>query len=139
MSQQNIAILTLTMVANGTVEEHRVIGFDGAQATVQGQKVMGSAITSADDGESFGITTHGTAIVETGAAIAVGDAIITDAQGRAIPTTGPLSVAAGATPVTSSAANGTILQGATLPEYSFGDALQAAAGTGERIEVLLRR
>ncbi|MBF0402255.1 MAG: DUF2190 family protein [Magnetococcales bacterium] len=139
MSQQNISILTLTLIASGTVNPYRAIGFDGAQAAVQGQKTMGTSLSQANNSEAMAVVTHGTAIVESGAAILMGDSLITDNQGRAIPASGALALAAGAVAVTSSAANGALLEGADLPEYVFADALQAAAGVGEFIEVLLRR
>jgi hypothetical protein len=139
MSQQSMSILTLTMIANGAVTENRLVGFNGAQATVAGQKVMGSSMTKAANGEALGVVTHGTAIVETGVAITVGAALVCDSQGRAVPASGTLGVLSGAVAVTSSAANGAILQGSDLPEFVFADALQAASGSGELIEVLLRR
>ena len=139
MSQQNISVLTLTLIANGLVTENRAVGFDGLQANTQGQKVIGSAMTMAANGEALAVVTHGTAILESGAAVAVGDSIITDALGRAIPSSGTLTVGAGAVAVTSSAANGSILEGGDFPEFIFADALQSAGGAGEFIEVLLRR
>jgi len=135
---QSISTLALTTAANGAVTARRAVGFDGAQATVQGQKILGIAHTDAADGELLALDAKGTAIVEAGAAINIGDSLIIDAQGRAIPTTGNLAVAAGATAVSSTAANGEILTGGDLPEYVFGDALEAAAGAGEFIEVVLR-
>lgn len=139
MSQQAHSIYNLTLAASGAVTEYRGVGFDGAQATVQGQKVAGVAKRSAAAGQAFDAAIVGTAVVEAGAAIAVGAALIVDAQGRAIPSTGALTVKAGATAVTSTAANGAILQGGDGPEYVFADALQAAAAAGDKIEVLLRR
>lgn len=139
MSQQSISVLTLTVTASGAVTEGRAVGFDGAQATTQGQKVMGVAVTDASSGEALAVVTHGTAVMETGAAVAVGDSVMVDTDGRAIPVTGALGVASGATPVTSSAANGAILAGADLPEFVLGDALQAAAAAGAFIEIMLRR
>lgn len=139
MGKQSIPTLSLTLKALGAVAVHRAVGFNGAQASVQGQKVQGVARVDAVDAQDFTLDVAGTAIVETGAAFAVGDSLIVDAQGRAIAATGTLAVAAGATPVTSSAANGAILQGADLPEYVFADALEPATGPGEFVEVLLRR
>lgn len=136
---QNIATLSLPITASGAVTAYRGIGFDGAQATAQGQKIMGIARSDAGDAEKLTLDVAGTAIVEAGAAIAVGDALIMDSQGRAIPSTGALAVAAGSTTVTSTAANGAILTGGDAPEYVFGDALEAAAAAGQTIEVLLRR
>jgi hypothetical protein len=138
MSQQNISILTLTALANGAVTANRAIGFNGAQATSQGQKVMGASVTDADSGNSFPVTTLGTAIMESGAAITIGDSLITDSQGRVIPASA-LEVGTGATPVTSSAADGAIFTGADLPDFVIADSLQVAAAAGKMIEVLLRR
>ncbi len=139
MGQQQITTLSLTLIAIGLITEHRAIGFDGAQATVQGQKVQGFARWSAAAGEDLTVDVAGTVIAEAGAPISVGDSVMVDAQGRVVPVTGVLSVAAGATAVTSTAANGAILTGADLPEYVVGDALEAAAAAGQLIEILLRR
>ncbi len=139
MSQQNISLLTLTVIASGAIAAGRGVGFDGAAVTTQGQKFMGMAMTSASSGTALAVITHGTAIAETGAAIALGDSLIVDSQGRVIPVTGGLQLASGATPVTSSAANGLILEGGDLPEFIIGDAMQTAAGAGEFIEIMLRR
>lgn len=138
MSRQALSIFSDTLTASGAVTKHRAVGFDGAQATVQGQKVMAVSETDAVDGADFAATVIGTTVIESGAAVAVGNSLIVDAQGRAIPASA-LTVAAGATAVTSTAANGDILVGADLPDYVFADALQAAAAAGEFIEVLLRR
>jgi len=135
---QSITTLSLTRPASGAITARRAVGFDGAQATVQGQKIMGIAHTDAADGEDLTLDVRGTAVIEAGAAINIGDSLIVDAQGRAIPTTGNLAVAAGATAVSSTAANGEILTGGDLPEYVFADALEAATAAGEFIEVLLR-
>lgn len=128
-----------TVIANGAVKAKHLVGFDGAEASVQGQKVMGVADTDAADGQALAVNVIGTAIVEAGAAIAKGDALIAGADGRAIPSSGKLAVAAGATQVTSTAANGEILTGGEMPEYVFAEALQAADAAGKFIEVLLRR
>lgn len=139
MSQQNISILTLTVVAAGTVSACRAVGFNGAQIAAQGGKPMGIAMAAATLGNALAVVTHGTAVAESGAAIPLGAALITDTQGRVIPATSALQIASGSTPVTSTAANGAILTGGDLPEFVFGDALQPAAGAGEFIEILLRR
>ena len=139
MGLQQIEVLSLAIVATTAVTARRGVGFDGAQATVQGAKIQGIAYTAAAIGDSLRLTAAGTAIVEAGAAIAVGQSLIVDAQGRAIPSTGSLAVAAGAVAVTSTAANGAILTGGDSPEYVFGDALEAAAAAGDFVEVFLRR
>jgi len=125
-------------VAAALVAAYRGVDYAGAQATVQGQKIAGIANRGAAVGQGFEATAKGSAVVETGAAIQVGDSLIMDAQGRAIPSTGALSVKAGAVAVTSTAANGAILAGGDSPEYVFADAMQAAAGADEFIEVMMR-
>ena len=51
-----------------------------------------------------------------------------------------LAVAAGATAVTSAAANGAAaISGGEPPQYVVGDALQAATAAGQLVEILLRR
>lgn len=136
---QKIAVLTSTLIAAGAITQCRAVGFDGAQATVQGQKVAGVATIDAADGDALSVDMVGTTVIEAGAAINVGDGLIIDAQGRAIPTSGEINIPAGATAVTSTAANGAILAGGEMPEYVFADALDSAAAAGEFIEVLLRR
>lgn len=138
MSRQSIGLLDLSLVASGAVSEARAVGFGGAQVASQGVKVLGVANQAAASGAGFTVRARGTAVIETGAAITLGASLIADAEGRAIPATGTLGLAAGAVAVTSSAANGAILTGGNLPEFVFADALQAASGAGEFIEVLMR-
>jgi len=139
MSKQALSVFSPSVRASGAVVAYRCVGFDGAQISTAGAKVMGVAEYGADDGQLVPVVVVGTATVETGAAVDVGDSLIVDAEGRAIPTTGALAVKAGATAVLSTAASGVILAGAELPEFVFADALEAAAGAGAFIEVLLRR
>jgi len=138
MGRQALVNLALTLTASGAVAKYRAVGFDGAQATTAGQKVLGVAMYDAVAGDEFPVAVDDTVLVEAGAAIAVGDALTVDAQGRAVPAS-DLAVAAGATSVTSTAANGSIFTGSIPPEYIFADALEAAAATGDVIEVITRR
>jgi hypothetical protein len=141
-----------TVLASGAVTLRRFVGFNGAQATVQGQKVLGVAeYGSAAGGDNIPVISKGSAIVEAGAALAAGQAVITDNEGRAIPNTGALgvgalSINAGATAVTSTGANGAIISGAVLsgselPEFIVGDVLPGNEATeaGQFVEILLRR
>ncbi|MBF0095527.1 MAG: DUF2190 family protein, partial [Alphaproteobacteria bacterium] len=130
--------LVLSGVADGAIAARRAIGFDNAQATVQGQKVKGVAKYAAADTKDVAIIAAGVVVVEAGAAIAVGDSLIVDTQGRAIPSTGGLTVKTGAVAVTSTAANGAVLAGGDAPEFVFADALQAASAAGQFVEALLR-
>ncbi len=122
MSKQQAPLQTLTYKASGAVAAYRGIDFSGAQATIQGQKVMGISQRPADDGKYSDAVVSGTAVVETGGNFVAGDSLIMDAF------------------VTSSAANGaTVLQGSDLPEYVFADALDMSTAVGQFVEVLLRR
>lgn len=139
MPAQSHSIFTDSFTASGAITAYRAVGFDGAEATAQGQKVAGVARTKAADGEQVAVDMIGTTIVEAGAAISAGDSLIVDSSGRAMPSTGEISIASGATQVTSTAANGAILTGGELPEYIFADARADASAAGDLIEVALRR
>lgn len=135
----NIPVLSLTKKANGAITEKRFVGFDGAQITTQGAKVMGVSRYSQDDGKDLPLDVCGTTIVETGGAVSEGDGVISDASGRAIVGAGEIAIESGGTTVNSTAADGNILTGGELPEYVAGEALGSASGAGEFIEILLRR
>lgn len=140
MSLQSTAGLSLTLTATGAVAARRAVGFNGAQATIAGQKVLGISPRSVADGDMSDVVVSGTAVVEAGGAFSAGTSLVVDVLGRAIASAGNLAVTAGATAMTSSAANGTgVLIGADLPQYVFGDALEASPGAGAFVEVLLRR
>lgn len=137
--RQQRPILTLTVKASGAVALGRGVGFDGAQATAAGQKVLGVAQTTGADTKDFAVTAMGSAIVEAGGSFSAGAALAVDSQGRAV-VASSLAIAAGATQVTSSAANGSaILSGGVLPQFVFADALEESSGAGAFVEVLLRR
>lgn len=139
MSRQSAPLQALTYIATAAHAAYLAIGFNGAVASVAGQKVLGVAQRAGELNKANDVVTSGTTLVIAGAAFSKGASLIVDAQGRAIATNGPLSVAAGATPVTSSAANGDVLEGADLPEYVFADALEDASEAGDVVEILLRR
>lgn len=140
MAKQCITTLSLTFRASGAVAGYRAVGFNGAQATAQGQKVLGVSPRPVDDGQYSDAAAAGTAVIETGGVFSAGASLIVDAQGRAIASTGKLAIAAGAVAMTSAAANGaTALTGGDSPEYVFADALEASTALGQFVEVFLRR
>lgn len=141
MSLQARSLFNLSIVAApALVAACRFVDFSGAQATVQGQKVAGVSNRGAAQGQSYDATVIGTAIIEAGAAFPVGQALISDAVGRAIANSGALNIKAGAVAMTSVGANGAAdLGGSDLPEYVAAEALQAAVNVGDLVEVLLRR
>jgi hypothetical protein len=141
MTMQSRPLLPLPVLSVGAVTTRRFVGYDGAQASAQGQDVFGvSRETVAAAGYNFAVDTKGTAVVEAGAALNPGDRVISDNQGRAIPNTGALKIAAGAVAVTSVAANGaTDLAGSDLPEHVAGRVMpgQSATAAGQFVEILL--
>lgn len=73
-----------TMLASGAITQCRFVGYGGAQATVLGQICFGIAEMDALSGQDFPVAVSGIAIVQAGAAIAIGDAITTSATGKAV-------------------------------------------------------
>jgi uncharacterized protein DUF2190 len=114
MSQTEKILHAETVIASGAVTARRLVGFDGAQATVAGAKVIGPAANDAADGEAVAVNAIGSVLVEAGAAVAAGADVVTDTQGRAI---------------TNPAVGG---------EYIVGQAVTAATGAGTPIRVLFK-
>lgn len=84
MSEAYIEILCLTGIAPSVVNGNRFVGFDDAQATVAGQACKGVAYSEAAADNTYPIHAAGVTTVVSGAAVAVGAALQTDAQGRAV-------------------------------------------------------
>lgn len=110
MSAQNIAVLTLPLVLSGTVTANRFVTAAGAQAGTDAN-TYGVARSSGVSADRIAVDVLGTAVVESGAAVAVGATLKVDSSGRGI------------TWVTSGA--------------KVGLALEAASAAGQMIEVLL--
>jgi hypothetical protein len=139
MGQQSRSLFTLSFpAAPGAVARGRGVDFTGAQIAVAGAKGAGIARRDAAIGESFEATSIGTEVCEAGGVFNAGDSLAFDAQGRVVAASA-LTVAAGATAVTSTAANGAILAGGILPQWIVGDALEASSGAGVFVEVMLAR
>ncbi|HKJ76855.1 MAG TPA: capsid cement protein [Gammaproteobacteria bacterium] len=112
MSSQAIEVLSLTKKAGGTIADKRFVAFDGTQAAADAN-VMGASRYAAASGNDLPVTVLGTAVVEAGGVVAVGDPVSSDAQGRAVK-----------------------MDGATYT-VTVGRALEAAAQAGDFIEVTL--
>lgn len=110
MSRQNIALLALTVMATTAIAAERFVTPAGAQAGADAN-TLGVARSAAASGERVPVDVIGTAVVESGAAVAEGATLKSDASGRAI------------TWATSGA--------------KVAVALQAATAAGQFIEVLL--
>jgi hypothetical protein len=154
--------LTDSILAAAAIVARRFIGVDGnlcgANAAAWGVSELATA-----SGEQIPVITHGIALVESGGVIVAGNLVVSDSTGRAVAATtfaaaapavdaSKLSVASGATPVTSTAANGAslitaapgflaapALTGSALPQVINGMALDAAGGAGEFIRVRVPR
>lgn len=84
MSRQSITLLSLTVVAAGTLVANRFITPLGAQAGA-GENALGVARQSAVAADIVSVDVLGTAVVEAGAPVAAGATLKADADGRAIP------------------------------------------------------
>lgn len=78
-----ISLLALTMTASGAITGQRFVTPAGAVAGA-GVNAQGVAQTDAAIGDKLTVDVLGTAVVETGAAIAAGALVECDATGRAI-------------------------------------------------------
>lgn len=105
------AILIKSLQASGAVSAKRFVDFNGRQIDSAGKGALGIALYDADDGEAVPVVVLGTAVVESGGIISVGDYLTSDANGKAI----------------------TATTGQTINAI----ALSAASGAGQEIEVLL--
>lgn len=110
MSNQSTPLLTLPRKLTGNVAVHRLVTAAGAQAGADAV-VLGSARTAGSTGDTVSVDTIGTTTIETGAAVADGATLKSDANGRVI----------------TWASSGA----------KVGVALQAAGAAGQLIEVLL--
>lgn len=112
MSSGNISILTLTIAAAGSLAASRFVTQAGAYPTAGG-KAFGVTRSQADAaGDLLPVDVLGTAIVETGAAVALDADLMVDATGRVV----------------------TLTTGGKVP---LGRAMEAASAAGGFIEVLL--
>jgi hypothetical protein len=132
-------LLALTLQAtNAPITANRFVGYNGEQATVQGQKVAGVAQYDQVVGMPYAATAIGTEFVEASGTINVGDPIISDNVGRAM-VANAQAIAAGAVAVTSVAANGSSdIVGSEPTEHLLGYALSGATAAGQWVEVRLK-
>ncbi len=76
-------LLIDSVLASADLEQHRFIGFDGGYCTA-GAKALGIVDVSTSQGEYVPIAILGILLVEAGGTIAVGDAVASDAEGKAV-------------------------------------------------------
>ena len=107
----NIAILTLTVIAAAALAERRFVEQDGTYPAAGG-KAFGVTRFEAAIGDPVSVDVQGTTIVETGAAVALDDALMVDVEGRVVPLAG-------------------------LSKQAVARSMGVAAATGAFIEILL--
>jgi len=83
MSNRSHPICTDTVKAAGGISAHRFVKHDGAQAA-NDDAAYGVARHAVATGELVAVDNHGVVPVEAGAAVSLGAAIQSDANGRAI-------------------------------------------------------
>lgn len=102
-----------TVTLAGSATTCRCIGYDSLQVSTAGAKPWGIAKYGGVVGDRIAIVTEGSAVVEAGAAITMGNPLATDAQGRLVP--------------------------ATAGQYIFAKALGAVPSAGQFVEVHITR
>lgn len=78
-----LPILSDTVVATAAIPQKHFVGFDGAKCAA-GAKATGVAYFDAEAGDALTVDVLGFVLVITGAAVAIGDAVESDADGAAI-------------------------------------------------------
>lgn len=82
---QSVSVLALSVTSAGAISRGRAVGFNGAQIAAANVAMFGIARMAATAaGEDVTLDVMGTSVCEAGAAVAVGAALATDAQGRLV-------------------------------------------------------
>lgn len=106
-------ILTDTSVATGAIAAHRFVTFGGAQAGAGATAKGISNYAASGAGKALAVTVLGSEKLEVGAAVAAGDVLKSDAQGRGIPQAGAGTILARA--LTAAGAAGGFVEALLLP------------------------
>lgn len=112
MSKANISLLTLTVIASATILANRFVTLAGAPCAAAALP-LGVARSDGATGDPIPVDVMGTAIVEAGAAVTAGAAIMVTTDGKAL------------------------THDNDGDKYAVGRALSAAGAAGDLIEVLL--
>lgn len=124
--------LTESITAGSDVVKNRFAGFDGNYCGA-GEKALGVFELDTDSGQQAPVIVYGIAIVEAGGAIAVGDAITSDANGKAV------KADAATVTITSATGDGDAgtynITGGVLAQAINGYALDAASAEGDLIRI----
>ncbi len=93
MSAQSKSLITTATRLAGIVSANRFVSCNGTQA-VAGEKCLGVASMPEQAGRTVPVTVQGTAIVQSGGVFAVGDPLMSDADGQAVKASSPAAIAA---------------------------------------------
>lgn len=124
-----------TITAAADLAANTFVGFDGDVCGANA-KALGKVIYDTTSGGQAAAAVEGRVLLIAGGTVAVGDPVASDANGKAIKADA-LQVASGATQVTSTAANGSILTGGATPQAINGYAMSAGT-SGDLIQVILK-
>lgn len=111
--QNNIALLTLTVSAVGSIGANRFVAPGGAQAGA-GSNALGVSRYTVLTGEKLPVDVLGTTVVTAGAALAGGALLESDANGCAVPHANGVPVARVA-PGDSAAGAGSLVEVVLIP------------------------
>ncbi|MBX2975437.1 MAG: DUF2190 family protein [Ignavibacteriaceae bacterium] len=131
-------VLTDSILAAEDIASNLFVNFAGELCGAN-EKSYGVSELPVDSGEMASVIVEGIALVIAGDVVSIGDAVKSDADGKAVTATAvTATVPTGATGVTSSGAQPTlVVAGAVLPDSINGYALDAAAEAGDLIRVKL--
>ncbi|MCU7494762.1 MAG: DUF2190 family protein [Ignavibacteria bacterium] len=134
----NLILGRASIEAAADIAKQLFVGLDG-DVCGAGKKALGVSELDAAEGEMATVIVSKIALVTSGAAITAGDALVSDASGKAIPATDlSATTPAGAVPVVSSGAQPVMtIAGSLPPEVINGYALDAATGADKLVRVLL--
>lgn len=115
MSQQSISLLTLTVAAAGALAADRFVTHAGAYPAAGGLPLGVTRTSAGAAGDLLPVDVLGTAIVEAGAAIAVGAAVMVGTTGKAITHDGDGDKFAVARALEAATADGNLIEVLLLP------------------------
>jgi hypothetical protein len=131
-----------SLQAQANLVKHRFIGFDGNYC-VADAKSLGVSQTDTEQLQQCPVIVTGIALIESGEAINAGNPLVAGTDGVALVAASlavSVAVPAGATPVTSDAAQPDLTEtitGSVTPQAINGYALDDASDAGEIIRVLV--
>lgn len=131
-----VGIISITAAAS--IVKNRFIGFNGNLCAANA-KAIGVSDANTGTDEQLPVVIGGIALIASGAAVSQGNALVSNASGKAIPATAfSVTVPSGATQVTSSGAQPDLVEsGSVLPQSINGYALDTATGADELIRILI--